>query len=257
MGSKPDSVRKHFRSLQAKSLRNAIAYRIAQDFPRIGGERIQQLCADMILEELVAHLCPREHVHHGQVLWIAISVDDPPRRHQRTETTHLVPVVLDLSTPDDIEARIKRKSPMERLVTKAVRLCQQAYEQGGVLSNSDLAELLNMANTHIARTIAQYERETGKVIPRRATVHDVGTGLTHKRIICLKRYREGKTSDVIARESYHSIEAVDRYLGQFDRVRCCREEGMSPEQTAHILSCSLSLVREYVKIDRELREERQ
>jgi len=33
-----------------KSLRNALAYRIHQDFPRLGGERIRQLCADMIID---------------------------------------------------------------------------------------------------------------------------------------------------------------------------------------------------------------
>ena len=45
-------------------------------------------------------------------------------------------------------------------------------------------------------------------------------------IICYKRYVEGKNSDQIARETYHSIEAVDRYLGQFDRIRLCLQQGM-------------------------------
>lgn len=48
------------------------------------------------------------------------------------------------------------------------------------------------------------------------------------------------------------LEAVDRYLGQFDRVRHCRGEGMSPEQTAFTLNCGVSLVNEYLAIDGEL-----
>ncbi len=76
--------------------------------------------------------------------------------------------------------------------------------------------------------------------------------MTHKRVICRKRYAEGKSSELIARETYHSIEAVDRYLGQFDRVRHCRKEGMTPEATAHVLNCTLGLVREYLALDEEL-----
>ena len=107
-----------------------------------------------------------------------------------------------------------------------------------------------MDDSH-AHTV-NYERRTGHIVPRRATVHDVGTGLTHKHIICLKRYRDGKTSDQIAKETYHSMEAVDRYLGQYDRVRHCRMEGMAKEQIAFTLGCSESLVQEYLEIDREL-----
>jgi Protein of unknown function (DUF1670) len=83
-------------------------------------------------------------------------------------------------------------------------------------------------------------------------VHDVGTGLTHKRIICWKYYAEGKSPTEIARQTYHSLEAVDRYLSQFDRVRHCREQGMSPAETAFTLNCSFSLVQEYLDIDRQL-----
>jgi len=48
------------------------------------------------------------------------------------------------------------------------------------------------------------------------------------------------------------MEAVDRYLGQFDRVRHCRQQGMTPERTAFILRCGVALVNEYLAIDKEL-----
>ena len=54
---------------------------------------------------------------------------------------------------------------------------------------------------------------------------------------------------MVARETYHSLEAVDRYLGQYDRVRHCRLEGLTPEQTAHALGCGLPLVKQYLAID--------
>lgn len=253
MGSKPDYVRKKYGPLIHKSLQTALAHAIGEQFPRIGGPRILALCAEMILQVVFEHLRPREHLTHGQVLWMAIHRDDPPAQGKTIDRTRLVPVVLDLSLPEDIERRIARQSKAERLLAKALRLCRQAYEQEGLLSNCDLAELLGTHDGAIAAVMTTHERESGELVPRRATLHDVGTGLTHKRIICWKRYAEGKTSEKIAAETYHSIEAVDRYLGQFDRVRNCRELGMTPEKTAYTLQCGVSLVKEYLEIDRLLK----
>jgi len=256
MSSQPDFIRKKFGPLRAKTLRNALAHRIVKEFPRIGGPRICQLCADMILEVISKHMRPKDHLVHGQTLWMAVSVHNPPAHRQRIADTELVPVLLDLSTAEDAQRRIERLPAPQRLLCKALRLCEQAYQQGGLLSNCDLAELLNTHDSRIARVLAQHERATNTLVPRRATLHDVGTGLTHKRIICWKRYAEGKEPHVVARETYHSLEAVDRYLGQYDRVRHCRLQGLSPEQTAHALGCSLALVQEYLVIDDLLEKRR-
>jgi len=252
MGSQPDFIRKKYGPLRGKTLENAVAERIHREFPRIGGPRIQRLCAEMVLEVVGAHVRACDHLHHGQVLWMAVDAQRPPRHRQRIAESPLVAVVLDLSTAADVDRRVERASAQSRRQAKAVRLCRQAYAQGGLLSNCDLAELLDTSDSQIATLLGAYEDQTGQVLPRRATLHDVGTGLTHKRIICWKRYAEGKAADVVARETYHSLEAVDRYLGLYDRVRHCRLEGLTAERTAQVLDCSLALVREYLAIDQEL-----
>ena len=184
MSTKPDFVRKKFGPLRDKTLRNALAHRVAKEFPRIGGPRICKLCADMILEVIFKHMRPQDHVSHGQTLWMAVSVNDPPRHRQKIADTDLVPVLLEMSTAEDVDQRIERLPVSQRLLHKVVRLCKQAHRQGGLLSNCDLAELLNNDESRIAVLLAEHERETNTLVPRRATLHDVGTGLTHKRIIC-------------------------------------------------------------------------
>jgi Protein of unknown function (DUF1670) len=256
MSTKPDFVRKKFGPLRDKTLRNALAHRVAKEFPRIGGPRICKLCADMILEVIFKHMRPQDHVSHGQTLWMAVSVNDPPRHRQKIADTDLVPVLLELSTAEDVDQRIERLPVSQRLLHKAIRLCKQAHRQGGLLSNCDLAELLNNHEGRIAVLLAEHERKTNALVPRRATLHDVGTGLTHKRIICWKRYAEGKEPHIVARETYHTLEAVDRYLGQYDRVRHCRLQGLTPEQTAHTLACGLRLVEAYLAIDDLLEKKR-
>lgn len=246
-----DSLQKKFRPMLSKTLENAIAHRIGQEFPRLAGPLMRQLAAQVILKEVARHVRPREHVGHGQILWMAISKDDPPALGKRTADTDMIPVILDVSTPQDIKERLARR-PFETIIEhKAVRLCQQAFAQGGLLSNCDLAEILGRDDTYISRALSAHEDRHQTMVPRRSTLHDVGSGLTHKRLICRKRYLEGKESEQIARETYHSIEAVDRYLKKYDQVRSCRLEGLTPENTAYILSCSVALVHEYLRIDDE------
>lgn len=253
----PNDRLKHFGSLQTRNLRASIAQRIAEQFPRIGGDRVVGLCADMVLEVVNEHIEPRGHVTSGQVRWLAIHRDCPPRRHPRARPPRLVCVTLDLITPEDVELRIQGRPAPERHLQKILRLCRQAHGQKALLSNSDLAELLNLSPSHIGTLLSAHERLTGKSVPRRATLHDVGTALTHKGIICRKRHLEGKEPDQIARETYHSLDAVDRYLGQYDRVRSCARLNMTPEQTAHILNCSLPLVNQYLQLHSEFQEARQ
>jgi len=249
MNNQTDFLRKKFGPLKARNLKNAIAHQITTAFPPIGGPRICTLCAEMIMDVVSQHMRSRDHIKPGQLLWAAVDINDPPRRHRRAADTKLVPVLLDLSTADDVQRRIDRLSKSERLLHRARRLCQQAYEQGGLLSNCDIAEMLHVSSDYVGQLLAEHERSTRKIVPRRATLHDVGSGITHKHIICWLRYARGKDPHVVARETYHSLEAVDRYLGQYDRVRHCRLEGLTPEQTAHVLECSVRLVRQYLAID--------
>ncbi len=255
MINKNDRLKAGLQPLLSKTLENALAHRIAVEFPRIGGPRICKLCAEMIMEVVNNHIRSRDYIDHGQIVWTAVGIDNTPGRYKKIADTNLVTVVLDASTPDDIQARIGRAPTSQWRLHKAIRMCRQAYEQGGVLTNYDLSEILNLGDSAIGQLLAKHERQTKMLIPRRGTVHDAGGGLSHKWIICRKRYLEGKSPDQIARETYHSIEAVDRYLGQFDRVRHCQHQGLSMIETAHILSCSLSLVEVYRQIDKELEGE--
>jgi DNA-binding CsgD family transcriptional regulator len=252
MLKKTDSTRAGFQPLLAKTLENALAHRISKEFPRIGGPRICKLCAEMIMEVVNNHIRPRDHVKHGQIVWTAVSKNNPPGMSKKMADTDMVTVVLDASMAEDINSRIERISPNQRRLHKAIRMCRQAYEQGGVLSIYDLAEILSFHDSLISQMLAKYERDTNTLIPRRGTIHDAGNSVSHKRIICYKRYVEGKNADQIARETYHSIEAVDRYLGQFDRIRHCSQQGLNTQEIAHVLNCSVSLVEVYQQIDKEL-----
>jgi len=252
MANQRDPLEGALRPILDKTLENALSRRIAKEFPRIGGPRICRLCADMILEVVSNHVRPKDSVRHGQIVWTVVGKDNRPGRCQPIAEADLVSVVLDVSTPEDIHAKIDRVPSPQRKLHRVLRLCHQAYEQGGLLTCFDLSEIMGICDSTISKLMVNYERENKTIIPRRSTLHDASGGLSHKQIICYKRYVEGKSPELIARETHHSLTAVDRYLGQFDRVRHCYKQGLSAVETAHILNCSLRLVESYRQMDQEL-----
>jgi hypothetical protein len=245
----PDYVYKHINPMKAKSLRKQLSRTIRKNFPNFGGTRISDLCADMVLEIVSQHIHPRDALQHGQLVWLGFDIDDPPSRNKRAEDVRLVPLVLDLCINDDLEAQLDHVSAPERLLARCIRLNEQAHAQGALLSNVDLSCMLGVSQGHIARLLAAHEREHQVVVPRRATLHDVGSGVTHKRIICWKRFAEGKSPEIIARETHHSLTSVDTYLGMFNRVRLCKQQHMPSLEIARVLGCTERLVLEYLHID--------
>lgn len=250
----PDYLRKRVAPMKLKGLHKELSRVIRHQFPRIGGPRMTDLCATLVLEIIDKHIHPKDHLRHGQLLWLGFDLDDPPSRGKTMAEVRLIPVILDVCTENDLDAHLDRVPASERLLRRCLRVSQQAYEQGALLSNIDLAFMLGTSDSRIGSLLAAHEREHQVVVPRRATLHDVGSGVTHKRIICWKHFAEAKTSDQIARETYHTIASVDRYLGMFDRIRFCRSQKMEIHQIAHTLKCTERLVREYLAIDELLAE---
>ena len=90
------------------------------------------------------------------------------------------------------------------------------------------------------------------VLPRRGTVHDLGRSTSHKQVICRKSVLDRKATPDIALETYHSPMAVDRYLGDFERVCFCLKKGLSVEEAAFTTQLSKSLIVEYAELIEEL-----
>jgi uncharacterized protein DUF1670 len=61
-------------------------------------------------------------------------------------------------------------------------------------------------------------RKQGEFLPLRGYVMDMGSFPTHKAAV-IRLYLQGMLTPDIAARTYHSKEAVDRYIRGFDRVR--------------------------------------
>lgn len=234
-----------------KTFHSALCHLLQTEFPATFGPAVTKLFADRVDELYERFHVPRERLKVGQALWAAVAVDDPPARDKRIENTRLVPIVLDLVTPrDDAIATGVRTDTRDR---KILRLFQQAYQQGAVLSYPDVSLLLHVQTSTISRTVLAHERETKQTVPRRGTIHDMGRSVTHKAIICYKRLVELKPTSQVASETYHSPEEVEYYVQCLRRVKLCQDSGMSPTETAQATAHSLSLVNEYLALIQQLK----
>jgi hypothetical protein len=62
---------------------------------------------------------------------------------------------------------------------------------------------------------------------------------------------ERKPTSQVAQETLHSIDEVEYYVQTFRRIQLCRDSGMSEEDTARATGHPLSLVREYLDLNKE------
>jgi hypothetical protein len=236
-----------------KTFRSALCHLLQTEFPGVFGPSVTQLFAQRV-EDLFDRFHPdRSRLRVGQVLWAAVAADDPPARNKRIEDTRLVPIVLDLVTAQDIDEAIATGLRQETRRKKILRVFQQAYQQGAVLSYPDVSLLLHVQTSTISREVLDHERQTKEVIPRRGTIHDMGRSISHKAIICYKRLVEKKTTSQVAVETLHDPEEVEYYVQCLRRIKLCSEAGMKIEEISQATGHSKSLIQEYLDLIGQLR----
>jgi hypothetical protein len=76
----------------------------------------------------------------------------------------------------------------------------------------------------------------------------LGPTVTHKAIICYKRFVEKKETSQVAQETFHSPGEVEYYVQCLRRVLLCKQKGLSPKETALATKHSVLLVKEYLKL---------
>ena len=238
-----------YRSQASKTLRQALITFISREFPRLGGPWVIELFVDKLLELVDAYHISRDQLQPGQTLWPAVALDERPGYRKPMTETRQVPVLITLVNQEDIADLRHNVKQTEVLKGALVRAALDAYAQGGLLTITDLAVLFQRSPASISGLIGQYEAETGAVVPRRGNLHDMGPTVSHKALICRKAYLEGKMTPVIARETYHSPAAVDRYILDFARVHfaVCQRH-MTAEETAFSMQKPLRLVQDYMAL---------
>ena len=169
-----------FSPLQDKELESVLLRLFIDEFGYDNKVIFAQAIVRRILEILEAFMKPRSLLKPGQLLWMAVANDGKKHAGQRMRDIPQVPVVLDLITKEDLQALADGQKYIDVRRQRNARLLKQAFEQGGVLSQSDLASMILVSNKSLGEDIRHVQKEEGRLLPYRGTVHDLGRSLTHE-----------------------------------------------------------------------------
>jgi len=204
--------------------------------------RTAQAAINTVKEIYELHrLDPDRLCETGQVIRqvISIKAKHGPRLRELPKVT--VRLTVDAGAED---REVFRKYGAQGLrEVQICRMAEEALEQGGVLTQEDLADILQVDVRTIRRTIKQLQQR-GVRVQTRGQYHDIGPGISHKAWI-VSLYLEYKTYSEIARTTRHTTTSIKRYITDFGRVVHCIQKGFNLAETAHIAGVSERLAREY------------
>jgi hypothetical protein len=187
----------------------------------------------------------------GQMIWLAIDAQEPPGKPLKE--CHLKRIILThINQQEDSEVR-RRYGPVAKRRQQILRMCSEAQEQKALLTQEDLAEILDTDVRTIRRDI-KASRLEGIVVPTRGQQKDIGPGVTH-RVKAVELFLQGKEPVEIARHIKHSLTAVERYVDTFCRVVYCQRQFRSNLKTALVVGVSISTVNTYLEIHHQACED--
>lgn len=128
---------------------------------------------------------------------------------------------------------------------KILRLTEEAYHQGGLLTQEDLGRILQVSSRTIRSDIAELVGD-GNTVHTRGYDHDIGRSVSHKtRIVDL--YLSGLTYDEIIRRTRHSAHSIKRYVLTFGRLLLLLSRDVSSvKELSRLLNQSERLTGEYL-----------
>jgi len=231
-----------------KSFEGALENFLTEQCPQIGGSMTRQVLVQSIRDMVHKFYPETSHLRPGQVVWPTVHKNEKGSYGKSIRNTELTPVTLDLVQTQDIIDRANGKKLRDMKMEAVARLCRQAYQQDGCLTNAELAILLKISTNTISKYISEWELEYKTVLPRRGSIHDMGPTLTHKKVIIHKLFIEQKSVQQTSRETYHSPQAIQRYISMFRQVLLCRQKSMNSDEIAFAIGITKRLVREYEQI---------
>ncbi len=86
------------------------------------------------------------YLRYGQLVWMAVPVDEFPGRGKSIIKTRMKPVILTYLASEDMESIQHGFSSRKLRINRMVRWCEEAYDQGALLTQLDLAVLLNVCD---------------------------------------------------------------------------------------------------------------
>lgn len=184
----------------------------------------------------------------GQMIWRAIDANEPPGKPLSACIFKTIRLTVH-STIEDREVKNKYNASAKRS-QQMMRICTEAFDQGTLLTQEDLAELLDCDARTIRNDQQRFQKQYDILIPTRGNKCDIGPGMTHREKV-IKQFIGGEEALNIARNLQHSLKAVERYISSFCRIIYCQQQLHNSLKTAMVVGCSIHQVNTCLDIHKE------
>jgi hypothetical protein len=178
----------------------------------------------------------------GQLLFQVVAIE-APSNFPLSECEQIT-VVLTLDAGDE-DLDIRRQKGVSGLRHhRIIRLTNEAFQQGGLLTVEDIANrLLNCGERTICRDLSFFK--TQKIsLPLRSTIKDMGRAISH-RVLIIEQWLKGKEYEQIKHITRHSIPAVQNYISKFKRVIALAHQGFDIHEISFLVKISHTLAEQY------------
>jgi len=210
---------KQYRSAHDRFLKPMIVNFLVYELRYLGPVTAANV-ADELIRIFEENVPQQDRLKHGQMLWNALDKNTRGDSKNRKYKS----VVLSVVTDEEVALFEQGKSLGEIRKQVIARIMKEAYQQGGILSTRDVGLILSKDCSAISHDRIRYETEHQTVLPHPGVLHDMGSTVTHKRMIVYKYVIEKKATNIIALETNHSQRAVDHYIRDYNRVKTLLEE---------------------------------
>jgi hypothetical protein len=237
----------HWDRLKAKSLDTQFSNEM------INGLNCSPFEAEAIVEKVHEIYTPlweeRPGPKLGQIQMVVVDASVGPNVPLAKAKQRMVTLTLQAGS-EDLEFRKGRSVPALRR-KRMGRMCEEAFQQGGLLTLEDLANLFNCGVRTLVNDLRTL-RQDHRVPPLRSTMKDMGRAVTHRRLI-IQLWLEGFEYSEIARKACHSLDSVTNYVDKFKRCTALFGAGFDLATTALLVNISPALAQQFQQIRAELR----
>ena len=244
---------KKMRRLKSKNLHQLLTHRFLNHYGYDKGAITVKAIVDDILKLIYDYFLVSaidtdlHHIHYGDLVWMAVPIDEYPARGKTPAQTQMKPVVLSFVTDEDISHIAHGFDTAALRKKRIIRWTDEAFDQGALLTQLDLAILLGLCEAVVSKYVCEIQK-TGKILPTRGNIHDLSGAVTHKREI-ITLYLEGYLTPDIAVRTKHSKEAVDRYIRDYHRVETLWNHDITDlDQISQLTRLSKRVSQQYIDL---------
>jgi hypothetical protein len=154
-------------------------------------------------------------------------------------------VKLTVQSPEDLQIR-KQESLYGLTQNVILRIAQEVFAQGALLSIADISHILRLGESKVQRHKRQI-KEKGLFFPLRGEYQDIGPGISHKKQT-INLFLLGYPETIIAERLHHSLECIEIYIRDFLRVALLTHQNYHPGTIIRVTKLSKGLAQEYSRL---------